>query len=350
MTPAIDPGAPPATLNIPEDESSSTFHVMTFGSGEMREEKLKELVKIPEWLDDFPIVWIHVSGLGQEEQIAALGNIFNIHPLVMEDVVNRGQRAKLDEYEDDLFLVLHMVVHDGHLRMEQLGLFISEKYVITFQITDRDHLEPVRERIRKSKSRIRRMKKDYLVYSLVDAVVDHYFPVLETYGDILEELEDRVIDHPDAGIMPRINEAKHDLLALRRILWPLREVINRLLGEEIDFFETSTLPFIRDCQDHITQAIDLVTTYRESCTFLSEMYLSLLSNRMNEVMRVLTVIATIFIPLTFIAGIYGMNFNSEASPFNMPELSWYWGYPAILAVMLAVALGMVLYFKTRKWL
>ena len=184
----------------------------------------------------------------------------------------------------------------------------------------------------------------------MDTVVDHYFPVLEKYGETLEGMEDKVFLKPDTAILTAINEARHDLLALRRVIWPLRGVMTNLLNEDISNFTTAVHPFVRDCQDHVNQAMDLVETYREVCSFLSEVYLSSVSNRMNEVMRVLTLIATIFIPLTFIAGIYGMNFKPEKSPWNMPEIEWYWGYPAVILVMVAVAVLMVVYFKKKKWL
>jgi magnesium transporter len=269
----------------------------------------------------------------------------------MEDVVNVHQRAKVEEYDGHLFLVVRVLLEgEKSLVTEQVSLFLGGGVLVTFQEHRDDPFDPVRERLRKGKGRIRAAGADYLAYALLDTVVDSYFPLLESLGDRLQVLEDEILDSPGKSTVAGIYQAKRDLLLMRRSIWPLREAISALLRGESDHVSPDTLIYLRDCYDHVVMVLDMVESYRDMTSGLMDFYLSSVSNRMNDVMRVLTVIATIFIPLTFVAGIYGMNFNPEASPYNMPELSWRWGYPAFWGVMVSVAVGMLIFFRRKGWL
>ena len=348
--PAIEPGAPPATLTDQPDSPLPIITVMAFGPDGLIEETVEEVELIKDKLGHWPVIWLHVDGLGHADRIREIGEAFGLHPLALEDVSKHGHRPKVEESTDYLFIMLQTAFRREHLCMEQLGLFFDEKYVLTFQAGSSEYLEKLRERIRTNRSRIRRMPSDYLAYAILDSAIDNYFPVLEQFADDLEALEDEVVLSPEPGIVSRIHSLKRELLTVRRHLWPMREVVNILLNEEMGMISRETRPFIRDCYDHVVQAIDLVAAYREVAAALSDIYLSSVSNRMNEVMKVLTIVATIFIPLTFMSGLYGMNFNTHISPWNMPELNWAYGYPALLLVMVAVVVGMLFYFKRKKWL
>ena len=236
------------------------------------------------------------------------------------------------------------------LESEQISMFIGPDWVVTIQEVDCEALHPVRERVASGNGRIRRLGADYLGYAIIDALVDNYFPVLERYGDRLEQLETRLLENPSPSVLARLHELKKDLLQLRRTAWPQREVLNSLTRSETDLIGPETRLFVRDGYDHAVQILDIVESYRDVANGLTDLYLSSLSHRTNEVMRLLTVISSIFIPLTFIAGIYGMNFDPGASPFNMPELDWFWGYPSVIVVMVLVGGGMAVYFKRRGWL
>jgi magnesium transporter len=256
----------------------------------------------------------------------------------------------VESYGDNLFVVTRMArVTSGVLDMEQISLFLGTNFVVSFQERPGDCLEPVRDRIRKGGTRVRFMGADYLAYALVDAIVDGYFPLLEHYGETLNELEDVVVAEPRTSAVERIHALKRDFQLLRHAVWPFREVLRDLSGDVPHVSEDTKL-YLRDCHDHVIQIVDILETYRERSSGLTDLYLSSLSNKLNEVMKVLTIIATIFIPLSFIAGIYGMNFNADTSPFNMPELQWYFGYPFALAVMLVVAVSLVLYFRRKGWI
>jgi len=347
---AIEPGSSPATLRNDAEAEKSEVRLLAYGLDEVHEEDIKEISELSRWLNRGPMMWIHVSGLGHAESIQRIGEIFGIHPLALEDIVNAGQQPKLEEYGENLFIVLQAADMAEHLQLSQIGIYVGRDFVLTFEEGTDQALERVRERIHKGRGRIRKAGAEYLTYAILDSVVDHYFPLLEKYGEQLEKIEDEVIASPAPVIMSQIHQVKREFLTLRRTLWPLREVMTRLMDEDLALMSRDMRPFLRDCHDHIIQAIDLVSAYREISASLSDMYLSSVSNRMNEVMKVLTIIATIFIPLTFVAGIYGMNFNPETSPWNMPELNWFWGYPLALFLMGVIAVILLIYFKRRKWL
>ena len=289
------------------------------------------------------VIWIDVLGLHDLDALRRLGERFGLHPLALEDVLNTGHRPKTEDYGDHRFVIAKAVELGETLAAEQVSLFFGQGFVLTFQETPCRAFEAVRERIRAARSRIRGAGADYLAYALLDAVIDELFPVLERFGERLEELEEEVVADPDREVLGRIYGVRRELLLLRRVAWPMREVIQALDRDPSGLVTAETKVYLRDCYDHTIQALDFVETYRELATGIFDAYLSGLSNRMNEVMKVLTVIATIFIPLTFIAGVYGMNFDV------MPELRWRFGYPAILAVMAVVAAGMLAYFKRKGW-
>ncbi|MCW8828467.1 MAG: magnesium/cobalt transporter CorA, partial [Gammaproteobacteria bacterium] len=280
----------------------------------------------------------------------ALGQLFGLHPLALEDVINTGQRPKADSYGEQLFVVMNLptVNEQGRIETEQVSLFLGEGFLISFHRGDSRPFEPVVQRLRKHSGKIRERKADYLLYALLDVTIDRGFPVLEFYSEYIEDLEDELLENPGKETLSRIHQLKRELLMLRRMLWPQREVINNLIREEQPQIRAETQPYLRDCYDHTIQIIDLIEVYREMTSSMMDVYLSSVSNRMNEVMKVLTVIATTFIPLTFIVGVYGMNFSGD-SPWAMPELNWYYGYPLVWLVMILVTGGMIIYFKRRNW-
>ncbi len=345
------PGAPPGTL-IPDPEAPQPIiRVIAYGPEALTEQDVSSPRQVRDFLSTWPVVWVNVEGLGDATVISQLGDIFGLHRLALEDVINVHQRAKVEQYGEYYFIVTRMVMLHEQLETEQVSLFLGRNFVLTFQEgLPGDCLEAVRNRLRKGQTRIRETKTDYLAYALLDAVVDSYFPILEEYGEQLERLEQELLTRPTTDTVIRIHDIKRDLLTLRRVIWPQREALNMLLRDEVPLITHETQLHLRDCYDHTVQLIDLVETYRELSSDMTDVYLSSISNRTNEIMRVLTVIATIFIPLTFIAGIYGMNFNTEVSPWNMPELKWYWGYPFSLLVMALVALMQLAFFWRRGWI
>ena len=292
------------------------------------------------------VTWINISGIHDVTMIEKLGTCFNLHPLVLEDVLNTGQRPKMDVFDDYIFVVLKMVYpdvsHEG-IQYEQVSLIIGSNYVISLQEVEEDIFDPVRERIRQGKGRIRRQGSDYLAYSLTDMVVDQYFRILEDLGEQIETLQDAVIEDPDPSSPGIIQNLKREILFLRKSVWPLREIINALTRGESDLIRSETVLFLRDVYDHTIQIIDTIETFRDMLSGTLDIYLSNVSNRMNEVMKVLTIMATIFIPMTFVAGIYGMNFK------YMPELEWPWSYPAVWLVLVVMFVSMVIWFKRKKW-
>jgi magnesium transporter len=296
---------------------------------------------------------VDVLGLGSEDVLKRLGKVFGLHPLVLEDVVNVPQRPKVEDYEDHLVLIAQMVMlkpRGQGFWIEQVSFVLGKHYLLTVQEEpERDCFGSVRDRIRASKGSVRKSGPDYLAYTLLDAVIDGFFPVLEAYGERIEDLEEEVVIHPTRRTLQKIYRVRRELLALRRAIWPQRDAINTLIRGGSDLISPEVQIYLRDCYDHAVQVMDMVETYRELASGLMDVYLSAVGNKMNEIMKLLTVISSIFIPLTFIAGVYGMNFNTEKSPFNMPELSWYWGYPLCLALMAAIAGGLVYFFWRRGW-
>lgn len=346
-----EPGAPPGNLVVPADALKPVIETMAYGKGEFVEGEVEEVSAISDLLEAWPVTWVNVTGTGDATKMRALAKLFNVHSLALEDVVNHNQRPKVDDYESNLFVVTRMLrLDDGVLQTEQLSMFLTDRAILTFQSVPGDCLGPVRKRIRKQKSKILREGADYLAYSILDAVIDAYFPVLEHYSERLEELEAKILEHPESHLIADLHEVKRDLLVLRRSIWPIREVVNSLIRDTYPTVTEETRLYLRDCYDHAVRIIDLIENYRQIAADLMDVYLSMVSNRMNEVMKVLTVISTIFIPPTFVAGIYGMNFNTGISPFNMPELDAYYGYPICLGVMTLMTTGVLIFLYTRGWL
>ncbi len=346
------PGTAPGTLRPIEtpDAGPVKITLIDYGPDSFEEKQLTDIEQCFPYRDKKSVTWINIEGLHDVGLIERLGQHFGFHRLTLEDVLNFGQRPKLEDYGDYHFMVMKSLhFKEEELEIEQISFFLSGTYVITLQQIPGDSFEAVRDRIRQGKGQIRKMGPDYLLYALVDALVDEFFPVLEAYGERVEELEDEVIDRPTPEILNEIHRIKRELLLVRRTAWPEREVINALQREEAHLIRPEIRVFLRDCYDHTIQVIDMVETYRDLASGLLEVYLSSASNRLNEVMKVLTIISTIFIPLNFIAGVYGMNFNPEASPLNMPELNWFFGYPFALSFMAIVSGCLVMYFRRKGW-
>jgi magnesium transporter len=294
-----------------------------------------------------PVTWLNVDGSRQEEVLAEIGSRLDIHPLVLENILDTSQRPNMEEFDRYLFIELNMLSWDENqpqIESQQVSLILGENYLITFQEYERDVFDAVKKRIREGKSRLAKQGADYLAYSLIDAIVDHYFIVLENLGEQIEFLEEELISAPDPGTLQSIHELKRELIFMRKSIWPLREVIGALERGESALFHESSLIYLRDVYDHTIQIIDTIETFRDMVSGMLDIYLSSISNRMNEVMKVLTIIATLFIPLSFIVGLYGMNFS------YMPELKWKWGYFMVWGVIISVVAGMLTYFRKKKWL
>lgn len=342
------PGAMPGTLLIDAEAPPPRLTVLAYGPDSYTEEEVSDLGRLDELCREWPVVWLNVDSLSDEPLLRAIGEHLDLHRLVLEDVVNLGQRSKAEFYDDVLFIVLRIPdVERGDT--EQVSLLVRDGLVVTLREHSGDCFEAVRDRIRHSKGKIRVRIADYLAYALLDAAVDHYFPVLDEAGLALDSLEDRVFEEPTPETLEQIHSLKRSLVSLRKAIWPYRELLNTLMRDAGSIFADETQPYLRDCYDHVVRLIDLVEAQREVTSDLQNMYLSTVSNRMNEVMKVLTIIATIFIPLSFIAGVYGMNFDPAASRWNMPELGWALGYPAALMLMGLVAGGLLVFIGRKGW-
>lgn len=344
------PGTAPGTLRTTPGAAPPTIRVTGYGPDAIVEEEVATPEALRDQLGCWPVLWVNVDGVGHADTLRRVGEVFGLHRLALEDVVNVPQRAKVEEYGDHLFVVARMAWHHDTDCGEQLSLFLGEGVVLTFQERAGDPLDPVRERLRRASGRIRNSGADYLAYALLDCVVDHYFPVLESHADRLDVLEEEILSAPVRSTMSRLHAVNRELMALRRAIYPMRDAVSSLLREPPPQVRADTLVFLRDLHDHTVQAIDLLDTYREVASSLGDLYLSTVSHRLNEIMKVLTMFSAIFIPLGFIAGLYGMNFDYGRSPLNMPELHWYWGYPFVLTVMAAVAAGLVFFFWRKGWI
>jgi len=343
------PGTPPGTLSAhPEaDKAPVRITLFRYDAAGLEERALHPAEIASLTVPDSGVLWLDICGLSDPDVVRALGEQFKFHPLGLEDVLNVPQRPKVERFEGHLLIVLREVRHPNP--PEQVSLFLADRLVVSFQERPGDAFDPVRERLRQAKGQIRSLGADFLAYALCDAVIDAFFPTLEKLGDVVEELEERLIASPSPERFHEIRQAKQRLLEVRRAVWPSRDAMNELLREESPVIRAGTRPYLRDCYDHTIQLMDMVETFREMAAGLVDEYMSSMSNRMNEIMKVLTVIATIFIPLTFIVGVYGMNFDTHVSPYNMPELGWRYGYPAVLLLMAMIAAGMLYYFNRKKW-
>lgn len=291
------------------------------------------------------VKWINVDGIHNVELVEKIGKMFNIHPLTLEDVVNTTQRPKFEDYDNYIVSMMRMIYYDTELHSEQLTIILLDHMVISFQeVHGGDAFDLIRARIRQGKGRIRKVGADYLYYSLHDAVVDCYFNIMEKIGDRIELLEEELIDNPTQETMNQLHHMKREMIHIRKVVWPVRELVNNIQRSEAELITANTGLYLRDVHDHVIRVIDTVETYRDLLSSMMDIYLSSVSNRMNEIMKVLTIISTIFIPVTFIAGVYGMNFH------NMPELDSPWAYATVWLVMLAIMGSLVYYFRKKKWL
>jgi len=325
----------------------TTISIIAYDPENLTEKELSSIEEAFPHRDAPPVTWININGLHDVEIIEKIGQHFNIHPLTLEDVVNTAQRPKIDEFENYLYVVLKMLSFDeqtGHILSEQISLILGNHFLFSFQEQKGDVFETIRQRIRLAKGRIRKSGSDYLAYALTDAVVDHYFVVLEKMGEKIERLEEELLREPSAATLETIHGLKREMIYFRKQVWPLREVLNWLVKDQSSLIKETTQVFLRDIYDHTIQVVDTIESLRDVLSGLQDLYLSTISNRMNEVMKVLTIMATIFIPLTFIAGIYGMNFEF------MPELKWKWSYPLLWLILVSIFGCMLLWFKRKKWL
>ncbi|MDJ0708564.1 MAG: magnesium/cobalt transporter CorA [Leptolyngbyaceae cyanobacterium MO_188.B28] len=347
------PGTIPGVLSISSANASSHLVLIDYNETTAMRTRLATPEECEPYLDSESVSWLDVQGLGNVDVLHKLGDIFHLHPLVLEDIVNVPQRPKVEIHGDQLIIITRMmffVPSNKRFVSEQISFVLGEHYLLTVQEEPAyDCFEPIRSRIKQGKGAIRHMGADYLAYALLDAIVDGFFPVLEAYGERLEDLEDEVVAHPNQKTLREIYRLKREMSTLRRLIWLQRDTLASLLRNHGDFISQDLDIYLRDCYDHAVQLLDIVESYKEACAGLMNIYLSAVSNRMNEVMKTLTVISTIFIPMSFVVGIYGMNFNPESSPLNMPELNWYWGYPSVWLVMAAITLGMFYFFWRRGW-
>lgn len=347
------PGTAPGTLVDRDFEFRipPSISVIDYDANTINEVSGLTAAEAGQYLDSPRATWVHCQGDADVSLLQRLGDAYKLHPLAMEDVINSGQRSKVDIYDDQqLFVVLNLpVLRAEMIQIEQISLFLGPTFVASFHAGPDDVFEPIRQRLRGPVGRFRNAGADYLLYALIDLIVDQAFPLLEQYDDALEELEEQVLREPDNETLETIHFVKRELLQIRKTLWPQREAINQLVRDDHPLITDATKIYLRDVYDHSLRVLEMVETFREMATGLMDVYLSSVSNRMNDVMRVLTIIATIFIPLSFVAGVYGMNFDTE-SRWNMPELGYEYGYPIFWLVVLVLIGGMLWWFRRKKWL
>jgi magnesium transporter len=347
------PGALPGTLRIPEDALPTEMLLISYNPESVHTATIEHPEECRAIAPPDSVHWLDARGLGTEATLVQISQTLGFHPLMLEDVVNVPHRPKIDFYDDKILVIMQMVQPKptgSGVASEQVSFVLGKDFLATFQEEPEwDSFDPVRDRIRRGTGTIRRQGADYLAYALLDTIVDSFFPVLEVIGETLEELEEEVVDNPTSHTIERIHRMRRGLMKLRRYIWPQRSVINSLIRDSDDLISQEVRVYLQDVYDHIVQVVDIIENYRDIASSLMDVYLSSINNRMNEVMKLLTVISSIFIPLTFIAGVYGMNFNPEKSPLNMPELEWFWGYVICLAVMAAIAAAQVYLFWKRGW-
>ena len=342
-------GLPPGTLvHIGEKKAEMPkITIMDYDEAQFEEKEVETIDECFLFKDKPTVTWINIDGLHQVEILEKLGECYGLHPLVLEDILNTDQRPKMEDYGEYIYIVLKALDYNdksNEIETEQISLILGSNFVFSFQEREGDTFDPIRERLRNSKGRIRKMGADYLAYTLLDSIVDNYFIILERLGEKIEFLEEKLVTQPTPETLQIIHHLKRDMIFLRKAVWPLREVISSLERGESSLIKESTRIYLRDVYDHTIQTIDTIETYRDMVSGMLDIYLSSVSNRLNSVMKVLTIIATIFMPLTFLAGVYGMNFKF------MPELEWRWGYAFIWLVMVGIGVFMLLYFRKKRWL
>lgn len=347
------PGAAPGTLAKRENARQPRLQLATYGVEHCRRGAL-DPSELEQALAPAPgeTRWLDVQGLGDHDLLRRIADVLGLHPLTLEDIVHTHQRPKVEEFDDHLFVVLRAIRlgEENHVENEQISMVIEDGLIVTFQEMYGDGYDPVRKRLDSGKGRIREAGADYLAWALIDAVIDNYFPVLEAYGGIMDQLDDAIRENPTIELSKAIHSMRRELRVFRRATWPFRDVVGVLGRNDIDQIDQTVRPSFRDCYDHVVQVSDFVEGARERASELADLHLVMVGERTNQVMKVLTIIATIFIPLTFLCGLYGMNFDPEASPYNMPELKWRFGYPAFWGVMLLVFGLMLWFFRRKGWI
>lgn len=341
-------GTAPGSVCAAPDALPSRMHVIAYDEQGLVERGVESIAELPALLSRWRVCWINVDGLADSGLINGLGELFGIHRLALEDVVHTHQRPKMEIYEHQVFVTAHLI--DPGMEVDQFSMFLGKGYVLTFQERPGDCLDGLRRRIREARGRVRETGADFLAYCILDAIIDGYFPYLDEISDRMELVEEEVLGNPGRAVVGTIHGLKHDLFTLRRAIAPLRDAVNAMIRDTGPEITDATRVFLRDCYDHTYQILDLVETQREIAGGLLDVYLSSVSNRMNEVMKVLTIMSTVFIPLTFVVGVYGMNFDYGISRWNMPELHWAWGYPAVMLGMLLIALAEFGLFWKMGWI
>lgn len=342
-------GLAPGTLVHIGDHKTEKVKItlIDYDEGQLQEKELKEIEESFPLKDKTSATWINIDGIYQLDIIEKIGKHFGIHPLIQEDIVNTGQRPKAEDFDDYVYIVLKVLYQDEDklkVKSEQISLIIGKNFLISFQEVEGDVFSSVRDRLRKGKGRLRKMGCDYLTYALMDAIVDNYFIILETIGETIEALEEELLENPTPQTLQTIHDIKREMIFFRKQVWPIREIISGMIKFDSPLINESIAIYFKDIHDHTIQVIDTIESFRDVLSSMVDIYLSTISNKMNEVMKVLTIIATIFIPITFVAGIYGMNFK------YMPELEWPWGYGVAWLIMVAIAISMICYFKRKLWL
>jgi magnesium transporter len=342
-------GLPPGSLvHIGERKTENvTIDIFNYDETQFQEKETKRVEECFSFKDKATVTWINVNGIHELEILKELGECYGFHPLVLEDVLNTDQRPKMENFGDYIYIVLKAFYYgsDNNETVEdQISLILGSNFVISFQERQGDIFNPVRAQIRSGKSHIRKSGADYLTYALIDTIVDNYFIIIERMGEKIDDAEEELLTNPTAQTLQAIHNLKKEMMLLRKSVWPLREIVSSLERDESALIKKTTVVYLRDVYDHTIQVVDTIETYREMLSGMLDIYLSSISNRMNAVMKVLTIVATIFIPLTFVVGIYGMNFN------YMPELGWHWGYYTVLFVVVAIGVLMIFYFRRKKWL
>ena len=348
------PGTAPATLEHPEeaDAEPTVITLVKYNADSLEELKVATFTELMEHFDPEKINWINVAGPADTGFLHEMAAHFSIHPLALEDAIITSQRPKVEQFGDQFFIITEMVYAEsaGQVAVEQLSIFLGSNYLITLQEESaHDVFDPLRSRLRSGRGYSRKRGPDYLAYAMLDATVDQFFPLLEDAGDAIAEIEEALMNKPEKGLLKQLYQARRLLLMLRRAAWPQREIFSTLMRDDSELIQKETKVFLRDCYDHSTQIIDILENYRELATGLMDVYLSSLGFRTNEIMRVLTVVSVFFIPLTFLAGVYGMNFDLD-HPLNMPELKWPYGYIYFWSICLTCLIGMFVFFKRKKWL
>ncbi len=344
------PGARPGSIEIHPEAKPAKIHITSYGPDGIEQQSECTVDQIQEIMGKRAVTWIDIVGIGSTETFEQVGSLLGLHRLALSDVAHVPQRPKVEDYPEQIFLVAQVPMTGTAGETGQVSFFLGKDYVLSWQEFPGREFVAVRERLQHTGRPIRQLGADYLLYALVDAAVDAFFPKLGQLGDQLDELEEQIYDNADTSMIVELHSLRRQVRHLRSVMWPLREAVSSLMSNHEWMISKDVSVYLRDCHDHTVQVIDTLELYRESCSDLRDYYNTEVSNRLNEVMKVLTIIATIFIPLSFIAGVYGMNFDPEVSKLNMPELKYRWGYPMVLGLMAAVAVGQLLFFRWRGWL